>query len=133
MTEKHEESGTEEETGNSEKRRRREHWPTRECSGRNLNSRKKRGFSQYYPMRPRLFIFLRTSLTVKKLLSRVIENKERTEEDRALPGKLTERVDYIASLLYFKIMTFRLEYEHDYKYEDEILSTRTSKFFGLQG
>ena len=80
-----------------------------------------------------MFIFLRTSLTVKKLLSRVIENKERTEEDRALPGKLTERVDYIASLLYFKIMTFRLEYEHDYKYEDEILSTRTSKFFGLQG
>ena len=84
-------------------------------------------------MRPRLFIFLRTSLAVKKLLSRVIENKERTEEDRALPRKLTERVDYIPSLLYFKIMTFRLEYENDYECEDEILSTRTSKIFGLQG
>lgn len=98
-----------------------------------LAEKERRGFSQYYPMRPRLLIFLRTSLAVKKLLSRVIENKERTEEDRVLPRKLSERVDYIVSMSYFKIMTFRLEYGNVYEYEDEILSTRTSKIFGLQG
>jgi len=39
-------------------------------------------------------------LPVKVLLARVIANKESTEEDGALPRKLTERTDYIPSLLY---------------------------------
>ena len=74
-----------------------------------------------------------TSLPERKLLARVIANKERAEEDGALPRKLTERIDYIPSLLYFKIATFRLEYKDDCEYEDKILSTRTSKIFALQG
>lgn len=84
MTEKHEESGTEEETGNRLKIEDDENIDQQESAA----EKERRGFSQYYPMRRRLFIFLRTSLPVKKLLARVIENKERTEEDRALPRSL---------------------------------------------
>lgn len=41
-----------------------------------------------------------TSLPEKKLLARVIADKERAEEDGALPRKLTERIDYIPSVVF---------------------------------